>query len=446
MTKTDHIEEDNRLKQNIEQNEVRYREIFNKMNNCIAVYKPVENGTDFIFVDFNRAAELTDQISKEELIGKKVTEVFTSVEEFGLLDIMKKVTQSGEMEKHPISQYIDDRISGWRDNYVYKLPTGEILVIYSDITRQKQDEDTSASQLKLLQMAGESAKLGGWSVDLDKNLCTWSDQVADIHEVPHGYSPPVEEGIRFYAPEYQQKIKQVFTDCVQKGIPYDEEMQIITNQGERVWVRTVGEAVRDEDGKIVRVQGSFQDISVQKEAQEALRVEREQLLALFDSIEQAIYVSDPKSYEIIFVNKYMRNLFDEDPIGGICYQVFQGLDKPCEFCTNEIIFQEIEKPYTWEYYNPLLDRDFLITDKAICWIDDRDVRFEIAIDITKQKQAEKELRVLKDSLEQQVAEKTKELQERVQELERFHDATVAREIRMKELRDEIKRLKGETNA
>ena len=545
------------------------------MNHCVAVYRPVENGTDFKFVDFNRTAELTEQISKEELIGKKVTEVFPSVEEFGLLDIMKKVAQTGEMEKHPISQYIDDRISGWRENYVYKLPTGEILVIYRDITKQKQDEETLASQLKLLQMAGESAKFGGWSVDLEKNICTWSDQVTDIHKMPHGFSPPIEEGINFYAPEWREKITQVFTDCVQKGIPYDEEMQIITSQGERVWVRTVGEAVRDEDGKIVRVQGSFQDISARKIAQESLHEEREQLLALFNSIEQAIYVTDPDSYEILFVNKYLRNLFDEDPIGGICYQVFQGLDEPCPFCTNEIIFEEIGKPYTWEFHNDLLKRDFLITDKAIRWVDDRDVRFEIAIDITKQKQAEKEilkrekslekqrttlnavlnapqdtvalldrdgtlvninqngakrlgkrinevigknifeifptplanqrkiiidqvfengqeahfedsragiyldnsiypifskdgetvervaiyatditkrkqsekeLRELKEKLEIQVAEKTKQLQARIKDLERFHDATIEREMRMKELRDEIKRLKGEKDA
>jgi len=435
-----------RLKQKIKEIEIRYRELFNNTNNCVAVYKPVENGNDFLFVDFNRAAELTDQISKEELIGKKVTAVFPGIGEFGLLDIMKKVSQTGEMEKHPILKYTDNRISGWRENHVYRLPSGEIVVIYSDTTKQKLDEERLGSQYTLLQMAGKSAKFGGWSVDLEKNIATWSDQVADIHKVPHGYAPPVEEGIRFYAPEYQQKITQVFKDCAQKGIPYDEEMQIITSQGKRVWVRTVGEAARDEDGKIVRIQGSFQDISLRKKVEESLRIEREQLLALFDSIEQAIYVSDPNSYEVLFVNKYLRNLLDEDPIGGICYRVFQGLDEPCEFCTNEIIFQDIGKPYTWEYHNPLLDRDYLITDKAIRWVDDRDVRFEITIDITQHKLAEQELRVLKDSLEQQVNEKTQELQVRVQELERFHDATIQREIRMKELRDEIKRLKGESDA
>lgn len=47
-------------------------------------------------------------------------------------------------------------------------------------------------------------------------------------------------------------------------------------------------------------------------------------------------------------------------------------------------------------------------------------------------------------LELKVSEKTKELNERIEELERFHDATIDREIRMKELRDEIERLKNKT--
>ena len=48
---------------------------------------------------------------------------------------------------------------------------------------------------------------------------------------------------------------------------------------------------------------------------------------------------------------------------------------------------------------------------------------------------------MKDQLESEVAKKTHELQERVLELEHFHDVTIERELRMKELRDEIKGLK-----
>lgn len=63
-------------------------------------------------------------------------------------------------------------------------------------------------------------------------------------------------------------------------------------------------------------------------------------------------------------------------------------------------------------------------------------------DITKRKQAEEALRRLKEELEIEVGEKTKELQVRISELERFHEATVDRELRMKELRDKIEELES----
>lgn len=71
-----------------------------------------------------------------------------------------------------------------------------------------------------------------------------------------------------------------------------------------------------------------------------------------------------------------------------------------------------------------------------------DLNFVIFIDVTARTLMEMELRTLKDRLEKEVSEKTRELQARVDELERFHDATVEREFRIKELRDEIDRMKG----
>jgi len=67
-------------------------------------------------------------------------------------------------------------------------------------------------------------------------------------------------------------------------------------------------------------------------------------------------------------------------------------------------------------------------------------------EIVERRKAEEELRTLKNELEEQVKEQTRELTERVSELERFHDATVDRELRMKELRDEIKILNKKIRA
>jgi two-component system, cell cycle sensor histidine kinase and response regulator CckA len=146
----------------------------------------------------------------------------------------------------------------------------------------EKGEAKLAENLQLIKIAGETAKIGGWSVDLATNISYWSDTVADIHKMPRGFSPLVSEWIQFYAPEWQAKITEVFNLCVEKGIPYDEELEIINKDGERVWVRTIGEAVRDADGKIIKVQGAFQDINALKAAEK----EQEMLKAQFQQAQK----------------------------------------------------------------------------------------------------------------------------------------------------------------
>ncbi|MEJ2718331.1 MAG: PAS domain S-box protein [Deltaproteobacteria bacterium] len=134
------------------------------------------------------------------------------------------------------------------------------------------------------------------------------------------------------------------------------------------------------------------EIAERKQAEEALRLEQAQLLSIFDSINEIIYVADPGNHEVIYANKVMRDLFGTDSVGGKCYQVLQERTAPCDFCTNDIILKEKGKPYRWEYHNPRLDRDFMLTDRIIKWPDGRDLRFELGIDITDRKRAETALR------------------------------------------------------
>ena len=102
----------------------------------IAVYRRV--GDDFIFVDFNKMAEQTEQITKEELIGKRLTEVFPGVRKFGLFDVLMRVDETGRPETFELNYYSDDRISGWRKNEIIKLPNGDVMAQYRDLTKERQ--------------------------------------------------------------------------------------------------------------------------------------------------------------------------------------------------------------------------------------------------------------------------------------------------------------------
>ena len=122
-------------------NEKRFRELFDNMRNGVAIYKAVDNGKDFEFLNFNKAGSKIDNIPQNEVIGKRLTQVFPGIKEFGLLDVFKEVWKTGKSCYHPISLYKDNRISGWRENYVYRISSGEIVAIYNDVTEKKIAEE-----------------------------------------------------------------------------------------------------------------------------------------------------------------------------------------------------------------------------------------------------------------------------------------------------------------
>jgi PAS domain S-box-containing protein len=138
------------------------------------------------------------------------------------------------------------------------------------VSESNPNEEILKSNYELLRVAGETARFGGWSLNIAENKVVWSDVVAEIHGENPGYAPTREEALNFAAPEWASKIKSVINDSIASGVPFDEELQIINRSKNLVWVRVTGKAVTDREGKIVGLQGSMQDISERKKAESSL--------------------------------------------------------------------------------------------------------------------------------------------------------------------------------
>ncbi len=125
----------------ISADETRYSELFNHMSSGVAVYEAVDDGEDFIIKDFNPAAEKIERISRGEVLGRHVSEVFPGVKDLGLFKVLQKVWRSGESEYLPDSIYRDSRDPGsWREQWVYRMQSGEVVSIYNDITERRLAE------------------------------------------------------------------------------------------------------------------------------------------------------------------------------------------------------------------------------------------------------------------------------------------------------------------
>lgn len=102
----------------------------------------------------------------------------------------------------------------------------------------------------------------------------------------------------------------------------------------------------------------------------------------FENMNEAVYASDVDTYELLYLNKAARDLFqfkdESDYKGKNCYEILQQCSSPCAMCTNNRL-----KPgvfYEWSRFNPLVRRSYLLKDTMV--IDDgRRVRIEMAIDL-----------------------------------------------------------------
>ena len=159
----------------------------------------------------------------------------------------------------------------------------------------------------LVQIAGRIAHLGGWIEDLGSDQVYWSDEVCDIHEVPHGTAPTAVEAAAFVLPEWRAKTGQMFAACVRDGTPFDMEMQIVTASGTRKWLRLTAEAVYGANGEVERIQGACQDISAAKHADLQRRALTNRLTTTLESITDAVVMVD-REWRFTFINSFAERI------------------------------------------------------------------------------------------------------------------------------------------
>ena len=135
-----------------------------------------------------------------------------------------------------------------------------------------------ASREALLARTGRLARIGGWQLDLASMTTHWSDEVYRIHEVEPGQRYVLDGALDFYPPEARAVIEPALARLMAEGRPYDLELPFVTARGRRLWVRTIGEA-EHQGGRIVRLSGTFQDVTERRRTEVALRDSEERLRA-----------------------------------------------------------------------------------------------------------------------------------------------------------------------
>jgi len=153
-----------------------------------------------------------------------------------------------------------------------------VVLVFKDVTDEYRVQQLLQKREALLRIAGRTARLGGWAIDLPSMAITWTDEVCGLFDVPAGHVPELASVLDFFAPAWRETARATALACAFDGIAFDMEVEIVTAKERRRWVRATGEAERDERGSIVRVHGAVQDIDEQKQAQRRISEQLAELL------------------------------------------------------------------------------------------------------------------------------------------------------------------------
>ncbi len=263
-----------------EENVFRFQSLFNEMSAGAAIYKVLNDGQygrDYIIQDFNKAALKAEGKEKEEVLGKSLYDLRPKIDEYGLIPVFQRVWKTGEPAYYPTKIYIDEKFSNWYENRVYKLPSGEIVAIFDDVTDKSLAEESVRKQNDLFASLLKILPVGVFMVDSEdgKPLVVNETGKALLGRgiLPDASEHNLSEVYKAYKGDtlIQYPANEMPITLGMKGIKsHIDDMVVERPDGSRLLLEIFGTPVNDAQGKPWASLVTFMDITDRKKAENEL--------------------------------------------------------------------------------------------------------------------------------------------------------------------------------
>ncbi len=209
---------------------------------------------------------------------------------------------------------------------------------FEDEAQRKLSTSALQSSQSLNKIANRVARLGAWAIELPETKVILSDDACQLHDMPPGFSPTLDQLDLYYPSDSLDRIRNALDKCMNDGIPFDEELQFTTSMGCHLWVRSIGEALRDGNGTITKIEGAIQDISEIKLAFEEKLDNERRYHKLFESLITGFALHEiicdetgvPVDYRFLEVNpafEKLTGLKADNLIGRTALEVIPSLER-----------------------------------------------------------------------------------------------------------------------
>lgn len=258
--------------------QVKFHELFDHMSSGVAIYEAVRDGEDFIFTDMNQAAIRITGL-REDYHGRSVRDVFPGVVDFGLFHVFQQVWRTGIARSHPNALYEDQTLAFWAENYVFKLPSGQIVAIFDDLTESKRAEEALKESEKKLREAQEMAHLGFWRWNVKTGDVEWSSEVFKIFGLsPKNFKPQMDSIMALSPwPEDHERDRELIRRAMENHAPGSYEQKFMRPDQSVGTYYSTFQGQYDEKGNLVFIVGTVLDITERKRTEESIHKLNEEL-------------------------------------------------------------------------------------------------------------------------------------------------------------------------
>ncbi len=151
-----------------------------------------------------------------------------------------------------------------------------VVVLHHDITERRQAEAELLRQSALLEASERTAGIGGWEYEVPEQRLLWTKGTYRLLETtPEEFEVTMDRALAFLTSWSRQALTRALQRCIDEGVPFDLETDIVTARGRRRRFHFAAGPVRA--GKtVVKVVGAIQDMTETYKA----RQERDRLLDL----------------------------------------------------------------------------------------------------------------------------------------------------------------------
>ncbi|KJD33916.1 histidine kinase [Tamlana nanhaiensis] len=250
--------------------EQRYHRLFENLTEGFLHGKVTnKNPIDLEIIDVNPAFETILNLKAKDIIGLNVLDLkpYTASNISEWIEIFEETSRTGK------EQFINDFTTNNKHYHIHVFSPGnnEFAATFTNITELKNQKEALKKSETELTRVQELAEIGSWYLNLKTGDVQWTIELFKIFDWDPTLPPPTfEQTQKILTVESWKTLNKAVDDTVKTGAPYEIELNLIKQNGEKAWIWSRGEIDKDSEGNIIGLRGAAQNITETKLVEEEL--------------------------------------------------------------------------------------------------------------------------------------------------------------------------------